>query len=53
MVDISTVGMVSVPKSSALETYRRELSDDVSFGVGTGTLLVVEESSLEKRPTGV
>ena len=35
---------------SALETSRPELSEDVSFGMGT--LLIVEESSLESQPTG-
>ena len=44
MLDISTVGIVSVPKRSALEASRRELSEDVSFGVGT--LLFFEQSSL-------
>ena len=39
-----------MPKRSALETSRRELSEDVSFGIGTGTLLVVQQSSLENRP---
>ena len=34
------VGIASVPKTSALETSRRELSEDVSFGVGA--LLIVE-----------
>ena len=44
---------VSVPKRSALETSRGELSEDVWFGIGTiGTLLVVEKSSLENRPGG-
>ena len=51
MLDISTVGIVSVPKKSALETSRRELSEDVSFGIGT--LLGVEQSSLKNRPRGV
>ena len=46
MVDIPTVGIVSVPRRSALETSRRELSEAVSFGIGT--FLVVEQSSLEK-----
>ena len=45
-VDISTVGTVS-----ALETSRRDHSEDVSFGIGT--FLVVEQSSLENRPRGV
>ena len=48
MLDTSTVGIVSVPKKSALETSGRELSEDVSFGIGI--LLVVEQSSLENRP---
>ena len=53
MVDISKVGTVSVPKRSALEPSRRDLSEDVSFGIGTiGTLLAVEQSSLENRPRG-
>ena len=51
MVDISTVGIVSVPKRSALETSRREFSENVSFGIGT--LLVVEQPNLENRPRGV
>ena len=62
MVDISTViivgivgivaiaGILPVPKRPALETPRRELSEDVSFGIGTGTLLDVEQSTLEDRP---
>ena len=40
-----------VPKSSALETSRGELSEDVSFGVGT--LSLVEQSGLEIRARGV
>ena len=32
-------------------TFRQELSEDVSFGVGT--VLVVEKSSWENRPKGV
>ena len=51
MVDISTVGIVPVPRRWALETSRRELSGDVSFGIGT--LLVVEQSSLKNCPRGV
>ena len=47
-VDVSKVGNVSAPKRSALEASRRELSLDVSFG--SGTLLVVEQQSLENRP---
>ena len=38
-LDIFTVGMltvVSVPTRSGLETSPRELSEDVSFGIGTG-----------------
>ena len=50
-LDISTVGIVSTPKRSALEKSGRELSEGVSFGIGT--LLVVEQSSLENRPKGV
>ena len=34
--------MVSVPKTWALEAFRRELSEDVWFGIGTsGTLLLL------------
>ena len=51
MLGISTVGIVSVPKRSAFEASRRELFEDASFGIGT--LVVVERSSLEKRPRGV
>ena len=35
MLDISTVGILWVPQRSALEPSRRELSEDVSFGIGT------------------
>ena len=35
MLDTSTAGIVSVPKGSALATSRRELSEGVSFGIGT------------------
>ena len=51
MVDISTVWLVSVPKGPALVTSRGEISEDVSFGLGT--LLVVEQSYSENRPRGV
>ena len=47
MLDISTLWLVSVPKVSVLETSRRELSEDVSSGMGA--LLVVEQPSLENR----
>ena len=40
---------VSAIKVGAVETSRRELSEDVLFGVGT--LLVVEQSTLEP-PSG-
>ena len=51
MLHVSTVGgIVSVPERSDLETSRRELSEDVPFGIGA--LLVVEQSTLEKRPRG-
>ena len=54
MVDISTAsGTVPVPKGSAVETSRQELSEGVPFGIGTDTLLVVERSTLENRPRGV
>ena len=51
MVNISRVGVVSVPKWSTLETSRGELSEDVSFRVGT--LLVVEQLGLDNRRRGV
>ena len=47
MLGISTVRIVPVPKRSSLETPRRELSDDVSFRIGT--LLVVDQSRLGNR----
>ena len=51
MIDISTaVGILSVPKRKALGTSRRELSERVSFGIGT--LLVVEQSGFENRTRG-
>ena len=50
-LEASTGGIVSVPKKSALKTSRRELSEDVSFGIGT--LLGVEQSSLKNRPREV
>ena len=43
--------IVSMPKRSALEASRRELSEDVSFGVGAP--LGVEQSGLEDRPRGM
>ena len=51
MALISTVrSIVSVPKRmSALETFRRPISEDVSFGVGT--LLVVESNRAWKTAT--
>ena len=49
VVDISTaVGIVPLPRRSALEPSRRERSEAVSFGIGT--LSVVEKSCLENRP---
>ena len=50
MFDISTVEIVAAPKMLALETSRRELSEDVSFGVGT--LLVIEQWSFRKPLQG-
>ena len=50
ILNISTVRIASVSKRPELETSRPELSEDVSFGIGT--LLVVERSSLENRPRG-
>ena len=43
MLDVSTVGLVLRIKRSALETSRRELSEDVAFGIDN--LLVVEQPS--------
>ena len=52
MLDISTVGPVSVPNRPALETSRRELSEDVSsYRSVLAPLLVAEQSSLENRST--
>ena len=48
MVDISTGGTVSVPNGSALETSRRELSEGVSFGIGTR--LLVEQWAWKTAP---
>ena len=50
MVDISTLGIVPVPKMSASQTCRRELSEDVSFGIGT--FLVVVQIEHGKPPQG-
>ena len=49
MLDISTAGIVPVPERSALESPRRELSEDVSFGLRT--VLVVEQSIELGKPT--
>ena len=44
---------VGAEKSTALETSRRELSEDVSFGIGTiATLVVVDKIGLGKRTQG-
>ena len=52
VLDISTVGIVPVcQEGRVLETCRRELSEDRSFGIGT--LLVAEQSTLENGPRGV
>ena len=51
MVDISTVGTVPVPKTSALETSRRELSEDVSI-VRYGHPLGCRAIELGKLPQG-
>ena len=50
MLNIFTVGIASVSKRSGLGISRRELSQDVSCGVGI--LLIVEQSTFENRPTG-
>ena len=52
MLDVATVGIVSVPKRSVLETSRRELSEDVFYDI-ISTLLVVEQSSVDNHPPGV
>ena len=53
----NSVGGAKKKKRSALETSRRELSEDVSFEDVNfdidALLLVVEQSSLESRPSGV
>lgn len=51
MFDITTVGIVPVPKWSAWETSSRDLSDVMWLGIGT--LLVVEQSNVENRHRGV
>ena len=52
MLDISAAaGIVRVPKRSASETSRRELSEEISFSADTP--LVVEQSSLENPRKGV
>ena len=48
MVDVSTFEIAT--KRSELETSRRQLSEDVSFGITT--LSVVEQSSFENHPRG-
>ena len=49
----AVVAIVSVLKRSAFETCRRELSEDVSFGIGTiATLVVVDKIGLGKRTQG-
>ena len=53
MVDISTVGILLVPKEIGMETSRRGLSEDVSFGIGN--LLAVDQiepSKKKKTPLG-
>lgn len=52
-ISTTVVGAESVQKRSALEPSRRELSENVWFGVGTGTLLIVKQLVLEKRPRAV
>ena len=52
MVDTSTAGIVPVPKRLALAIPRRELSEDVSFGIVTGPHLVVEQIELGKSAPG-
>ena len=50
VLDISIVGRLAAPKRSPLETSLRELSEDVSFGIGT--LLVGRAIELGKPPQG-
>ena len=53
MVGISALGIVPMPKKSALKTSRRELSEEVPFRFNTvGTRLMVERSTLESRLGG-
>ena len=49
---ISTVGIVPVPKRSAFETPHEELSEDVSFGIGTLLVGCREIELLGKPPQG-
>ena len=52
LISLQQSEQLSVSKISALEASRRELSEDVAFGIGTGTLLVVEQPSFANRPEG-
>ena len=42
-----------MPKTSALEASLRELSEDVSCGLGTGTLLLSSNPAWETAPGSV
>ena len=53
MLDISTAGMVSAPQWSALKTYRRELSEDISFSIVPPPSLGCRAIGLGKLPQGV
>ena len=48
MVDISTVGIVPLPKKVVVGSISSKASEDVLFAVGT--LLVVKQSGLADRP---
>ena len=52
VVDVSTVGMVSVPKKTRRWKYLAESFPKTYRSASCGTLLVVEQSSLEKPPQG-
>ena len=53
MVDVSQVGIVSMPIKVGVGNVPQKLSEDVWFGIGTiGTLLVAEQSSFENHSRG-
>ena len=53
MVDVSQVGIVSMPIKVGVGNVSQKLSEDVWFGIGTiGTRLVAEQSSFENHSRG-